>query len=342
MPKKCIGVLMGGPSAEREISLVTGKAICDNLNKEKYEVLPIEMSKQGQLFLDGQYYFQLNGSSSNKTRSYTKELIKLDHVLNKVNSQIDKIFIAMHGTYGEDGCVQGMLETLGIKYTGSGVLASALAMNKAKTAEIYRQNGLLVPDHIDFKKQNWEQNRGELVEEIKKQLGFPVVIKPVDQGSSVGTFLVKQEQKLEDTIISSFLTSDWIMAQQYIEGQEGTCGILERDGKPFATPTTHIIANKGDFYDLASKYDDGGSTHICPADFSKEINKRIQEIALKAHKILDCKGMSRTDVFVAKDERIYVIETNTIPGMTPTSLLPESASQMGIGFSDMLDLIIDS
>jgi D-alanine-D-alanine ligase len=338
MAKKIrVGVLMGGPAAEREISLVTGKAVCENLDKKKYEVLPIEMSKKGQLFLNNKYYFKLN--NYNKKTKVNKELISLE---NKVGSKnkIDMIFIAMHGPYGEDGCVQGMLESLGIKYTGSGVLASAIGMNKAKAAEIYQQNNLTTPKYVDFTNKEWKQNKQRLIKEIKNKIKFPLVIKPVDQGSSVGTYLVKKEKDLANKINSSFLYSKWIMAQKFIKGREMTCGVIEKNGENIATPVTEIIANAGEFYDLASKYDAGGSTHVCPAKISTSITKKIQDIALKAHRTLGCRGMSRTDVFVGNDKKLYVIETNTIPGMTPTSLLPEAVGKMGIDFTKMLDLII--
>ncbi|NQU83830.1 MAG: D-alanine--D-alanine ligase [Parcubacteria group bacterium] len=339
MSKKLkIGVLMGGPSAEREISLLTGKAICKNLDKKKYQVLPIEMTKKGELLADKQYFLEKNKLPLELGSKVLIPTLQSD--LNKSKEGVDLVFIAMHGPIGEDGCIQGMLESMGIPYTGSGVLPSVLAMNKAKSAEIYKQNGLLTPDYFDFTKKEWQKSRGEIIKKIKTKIKIPIIIKPVDQGSSVGIYLVKQEKDLANAVDSSFLTSNWIMAQEFIDGDESTCGILEKNGEPFATPVTKIIANKGDFYDLASKYDDGGSTHICPAPFNKNITKKIQEIALKAHRILGCRGMSRTDVFVSKDKKLYVIETNTIPGMTSVSLLPEAAGKMGIDFFEMLDLII--
>jgi len=327
---------MGGPSAEREISLVSGKAVCDNLDKDKYTILPIEISKQGKFFLDNNFYKQLNTSSEKKNNK--KELISFDNQL--TNKKVDMMFIALHGPYGEDGCIQGMLESFGIKYTGSGVLASALAMNKAKTFEIYQQNGFNVANQVDFKIKDWQKNKAEIIKRIKTKIKFPVVIKPVDQGSSVGIYIVKKEKDLVDKINSSFLYTKWVIAQEFIKGREVTCGVLEKNDQEFTTSVTEIISNAGEFYDLASKYEDGGSTHICPAELNKTITKKIQELTLKAHQILGCKAMSRTDFFVTKTGKIFVIETNTIPGMTSTSLLPEAAGKMGISFSKMLDLII--
>ena len=203
--------------------------------------------------------------------------------------------------------------------------------------------------------------------DIKNGVGYPVVIKPVDQGSAVGISIVKNEKELVTAINKTIKQFPWLMVQKFIKGQEATCGVLEKKGNIFALPPTRIIANAGEFYDYKSKYSKGGSTHICPADFSAEVNEQIQHLALLAHKALNCRGMSRTDIFIADEKegncnceetknthghqtsksfhshnKLYIIETNTIPGMTPTSLLPEAAGKMGITFSKMLDLIIEA
>lgn len=339
MPKKLkIGVIYGGPSHERPVSLVTGKAICENLDKKKYEILPIEISKDGKFFLDTQYFLLLN--EDNKQTSKNNELISVEKGLEYKNEKIDVAFIALHGTYGEDGCLQGMLELNNIKYTGSNVTASATAMNKAITAQIYKANGLDIPKYLDFTKREWGKDKAKILKTIKNQVKLPCVLKPVDQGSSFGVFLCKKTVDLEKIILKTFKYSNWIMAQEFIDGTEATCGVLEKNHESFALPPTEIVANAGEFYDYKSKYADGGSTHYCPARFDKKTTNKIQEIALKAHRALGCRGMSRTDVFVTPDKKIYLIETNTIPGMTPTSLLPEAAGKIGIKFSKMLDLII--
>jgi D-alanine-D-alanine ligase len=332
-----IGVLMGGASLEREISLLTGRGVCQNLDKKKYEVLPIQISEQGKFLLDQKFYLQLN-NKKNKSNSSKKGLILIgESGVSKAG--LDMVFIALHGTYGEDGAIQGMLEIMGVPYTGSGILSSALAMDKVRSAEIYNNRGMLTPDFVSFGAKEWIKNKPEVLRDIKK-LGLPVVIKPVNQGSAVGVSILKKQNELTSTINKTIKQFPRLMAQQFITGDEATCGILEKDGVAFALPTTRIISNANEFYDYASKYDEGGSTHICPADFSKKINKQLQELAIKAHHALDCRGMSRTDFFVTPKGKIYTIETNTIPGMVPTSLLPEAAEKAGITFSEMLDLII--
>jgi D-alanine-D-alanine ligase len=250
------------------------------------------------------------------------------------------MFIAAHGTPGEDGTVQGMLQLLGIRYTGPNTLASAIAMNKVRTADIYRSAGIATPEFVHFTKKEWQKNKAVLSAKIETTIGFPAVIKPVDQGSAVGVEIPKNKQELEAGIARVLKKFSWLMVQQYIRGQEATCGVIEKRGVPFALPPTHILPNYGEFYDYVSKYKTGGSTHVCPADFDDAVNAKIQDVAIKAHQALWCTGMSRTDIFVDEESKVWAIETNTIPGMTPTSLLPEAAAKGGISFPEMLDLII--
>ncbi len=255
-------------------------------------------------------------------------------------NKVDIFFVALHGTYGEDGKIQAILESLGVKYTGSGVLASALAMNKVFSNEIYFANGLPFPEFINFKNSGWKNDRAKILTEIKNRIGYPCVLKPVDQGSAVGVSIVKTESELVKAIVKTIKKFPWLMAQKFIKGREATCGVLEKDGLPFPLPPTRIVANLGAFYDYKSKYAKGGSTHICPADFEGDINNKIQALAVQAHIALGCSGMSRTDIMVRDDGKLYLLETNTIPGMTPTSLLPEAALKAGISFSKMLDMVI--
>ena len=320
-----VAVLSGGPSSERKVSLVTGKAIFDNLDRKKYLPFLLEMSKDGCFWL-------LNKNGKKR---------KLD-LQNKDRKLFDIIFIALHGSPGEDGGVQGMLESLNIKYTGPGVLASALAMNKVYSAQIYFANGLPYPEFIHFTKDGWKRQAGIIVEDAVNKIGFPLVIKPVNQGSAVGVSIIKSKEEFKKIAKKTIKSFPWLMAQKFIKGQEATCGVLEKNGEIMALPPTHILPKLGEFYDYKSKYQSGGSTHICPADFTPEINTQIQKLALMAHKAMGCRGMSRTDVFVADDAKLYIIETNTIPGMTPTSLFPEAAAKAGISFSQMLDFIIFS
>lgn len=305
-------VLMGGPSDEHEVSLSTGKQILNSLDKEKYSISSVVIGK------DGKWPFPNE-------------------------KKIDVAFIAMHGKFGEDGTIQGLLEAAKIFYTGSGVLASALAMDKVRSSELFLYHGFEVPKFIYYSKHEWEKKSDEIINSIKDKFGFPCVIKPTDSGSSVGVTIVKKFENLKSAIESVFSKSNTIMAQEFISGREVTCGVLdfgEEKGTQALIPT-EIIPKSSEFFDYTAKYTPGASNDVTPPNMEKDIIEKIQAIALKAHTILGCSGMSRTDMMVS-DEGIYVLETNTIPGMTPTSLLPQEARAEGVSFPELLDKIIQS
>jgi len=344
-----VAVLYGGPSAEREVSLVTGRAVLENLDKKKYQAYSVEMTRDK--------CFVLNNNRTKK---------EID--LQWFKKQADIVFIALHGSPGEDGGIQGMLESVGVRYTGPGVLASALAMNKLYASEIFLSNGLPVPVFEHVKREGWKKYKSLVTKELIKNLGLPLVIKPINQGSAVGISIVKTQKEFILAMDKTIKDYDWVMVQKFIKGHEVTCGILEVKGVTIPLPPTLILPKKSSFYDYASKYASGGSDHVCPAPFPKQINNKIQEAALKCHKALGCRGMSRTDIILvpgiekkAKKKRkienyaksmavtkpfeaagFYILETNTIPGMTPTSLLPEAAKVAGYEFGKMLDLIIEA
>ena len=301
-------VLMGGPSAEHDVSLATGKVILSALDKEKYNPIPVVVPKDGQWTLP---------------------------------PETDVVFIAMHGAYGEDGTVQGFLESARVPYTGSGILASALAMDKLKSNEIFAFHGLKVTEYISFSKKEWAKNKSEITAEIKEKVSLPCVIKPSNCGSSVGIAIVKKIEDLENAVQSAFSYGDIVLAQKYISGTEVTCAILDESlGKEsIALPPTQIIPKGSAFFDYRAKYTPGATEEITPPRLAQDIIKKIQENALKAHKILGCSGMSRTDMIVS-GENILILETNTIPGMTETSLYPQAAAAVGISFPELLDKII--
>ena len=303
-------VLMGGPSAEHDVSLATGKVILSALDKEKYNPIPVIVPKNGKWVLP---------------------------------EEANVVFIAMHGAYGEDGTVQGFLESARVPYTGSGILASALAMDKLKSNEIFAFHGLKVPEYISFSKKEWEKDKIEIVAEIKEKISFPCVVKPSNCGSSVGIAIVKKIEDLENAVRSAFSYDDTVLAQKYISGAEVTCAVLDEGGdkEPAALPPTQIIPKESEFFDYRAKYTAGATEEITPPRLSVEIIKKIQENALKAHEILGCSGMSRTDMIVSGED-IFMLETNTIPGMTETSLYPQAATAVGISFPKLLDKIIGS
>ena len=302
MAKKInLAVLMGGMSSEHEISLDTGKNVIKYLNKKKYKIRPIVISKKGK---------------------WSIEVLK----------EIDVVFNAMHGEYGEDGRIQGVLDCFGVAYTGSGVLASALGMDKVKSYELFKSSGLKVPDGVTFKKGD----------KIDYKFSEKVVVKPSCLGSSVGISIVEQKKDFKKAIDKAFERCDEIIIEEYIDGKELTCGIIDdfKGQKYYALPVTEIIPPDGRFFDYDVKYD-GSTQEITPARISKKLTKKIQEQSIKAHQILGCKGYSRAD-FIVKGNKIYILEVNTLPGLTSESLLPKAAKEAGIEFSDLLDIIIDN
>ena len=329
MRKQKVVVLYGGKSAEREISIRTGKQILAYLDRKKYQVIPLEIPQQG------------NG-----------------WVLRLLAAKPDVAFIALHDPFGEDGAIQGMLEMLAIPYTFSGVLTSALAMDKFRLCEFVRGQGIKVPKGILIRRTRSaavylplsggpnapEQSsvRGRqapALQSIKRYVGFPCVVKPNQLGSSVGiTVNVKNSRELYAALKLALRYDGEVLVEEYIRGREITAAILGNEN-PRALPLIEIVAKIGSFYNYESKYADGGSEHIIPAAIAKSLTKKIQALAIKAHALIGAKGVSRSD-FILRDATAYFLEINTIPGMTKTSLVPQAAQAAGISFPKLLDQLI--
>ena len=284
---KKIGVLMGGLSSEREISLSTGNSVVEAMTRKGLKAFPIDV----------------------------------DRNIAKALQEIDLAFIALHGTYGEDGCIQGVLEYLKIPYTGPGVAGSALAYDKLKTKEILKFHEIPTADYEVFYKN----------QPIKRSLDLPVVVKPTNQGSSFGVSIVNTEDQWEPALESAFEYSEEIIVEKFIEGRLLAIGM---NGE-MPMPIVHISPKSG-FYDYEAKYTSGKTEYLCPANLSAhEINK-CNEVSIKVFKVLRGRGLPRVDIILDDEGTPYVLEMNTIPGMTPTSLLPMAARKMGIDFDDLV------
>lgn len=302
MNKIKVAVLMGGKSSEHEISILSGQQVVANLNQNKYEVFPVVISKTGDL--------------------------KINSILNK---KVDLVFIAMHGPYGEDGTIQGMLELMDIHYTGSGVLASALGMDKIKFRKIIEIENIPIPKYIVV-------NKNEKMKKLKALGGFPYFVKPHDQGSSVGASIAKNKNELKKSLNEAFKYSNKVLIDEYIKGRELTCSIIGNE-KPIALPVLEIIPKKGNFFDYKSKYVEGGSNEIIPEDIPNRLIEKVKELSIEVFKAISCRGFARVD-FLLKAGKLYVLEINTIPGLTQMSLLPKSAKAFGLTYSQLLDKII--
>jgi len=304
MKKLNIALLSGGISSEREVSLNSGDQVFEALDKEKYNV----------------------------TRYDPKtDLARL--VENAAG--IDAAVIILHGLYGEDGTIQGLLDLLDIPYQGSGVLGSSLAMNKLASKQLYKRAGIPSPAYLVAGPD--DGNNGDLWVE---QLGLPLVIKPVEGGSSIGITIVKTREELAGATRAAFEQDSTILIEQYIDGIELTGGVVGNQNLE-AFPIIEIVPDeKYEYFDYTAKYTAGATREICPARIDDELTRKAQSYAKMSHKALFCRGYSRTDM-ILKGDNIYVLETNTIPGMTATSLLPQAAAAAGISFTRLMDQLIE-
>jgi len=239
-------------------------------------------------------------------------------------------FVCLHGRYGEDGAVQGLLELMGIPYTGSGVLASALAMDKVFAKKIFAASGLTITPYVVCR-------RGEMPDPAKLPFGLPVVVKPSREGSSVGVSIVKAAEDLPKALESAFGYDDEILVEKYVKGREIQVGILDEKGIGAIE-----IVPKNEFYDFEAKYTDGMATHIMPAPLPKDQYDELLGLGERAHAALGCAGYSRVDFIVTEGKEAYLLEVNTLPGMTALSLLPEIAQHAGMSFEELVERIISS
>lgn len=294
LKNKKIGVLYGGMSAEREISIVSGKAVLKALRDSGINAAGIDVGRDAA--------FQIR------------------------KNKIDFAYIALHGPWGEDGTIQGMLEIMGVPYSGSGVLANAAAMNKIFSKRIFLAEGLPTPRWQVVRKNN----------KFNLELEFPVVVKPSTQGSAIGVSIVNEKKDMAKALNAAFKYDLEILIEEYIKGTEITVGVLGNK----VLPAIEIVpANK--FYDFESKYKPGKSKHIIPPRLSSSVVRNAQELALRAFRALCCKAVSRVDIIVSEKNIPQILEINTIPGMTETSLLPDAARASGINFSELVFKIIE-
>ena len=351
MPKKInLAVIFGGRSGEHEVSLSSARGVMKNLDKEKYNVIPIAITKGGNWLIGdrGEEYMKMNEDKIGKEGAISLEdsqkLVTIkdseksisNYAEGELKEKIDLVFPILHGPYGEDGRLQGMLDMLGVPYVFSGVLAHATGMNKPKAKIIAHNAGVPVAkDKVITKDQDFD------IDEIVKELSLPLMVKPAELGSSVGVALAKTKEDLEKGIKEAFAYGDEVIVEQYVKGRELTVTVMG-DESPKALAVTEIIPLISEFYDYKAKYEDGGSKHVCPAEISKEDEEKLKDYAVSGFKAISCKDLSRLDfMWSEKDNEFYFTDINTIPGMTPTSLAPEAAQLAGMNFTQFLDKLIE-
>jgi len=349
-PKRTrVGVLTGGASAERDISLATGAQIAASLDPARFDVVLLdplafmarnpeitaEQREQAQRLIKGggrlETDHQLPRGLEKQIESASRALVPATRVM--TNSEpIDVVLIALHGTWGEDGRIQGLLDTIGVPYTGSGVLASALAMDKEVAKTVLAAAGLDVPRGVVV------TGTTEADLELAKSIGIPAFVKPVAGGSSVGASIVAHAADLPAAIALALKYDSRASVEEQLKGRELTVPVIGNDDLT-ALPVIEILTKRA-FFDYSAKYDAGESEEICPAQIPPEVAKRAQDLAVRAHRALRCRGMSRLDLIWSND-RMVALEVNTIPGMTANSLLPKAARAAGIGFGDLLSRLLD-
>lgn len=344
MKKTRVAILFGGKSAEHEVSLQSAKSIVEAIDKDKYEVLLVGIDKQGRWLLNDQSNYLLNETnpkliSLNKSNnelainpgSQEKQLISStqDSI-----GKVDVVFPVLHGTLGEDGAMQGLLKTMDVAFVGADVLGSAVGMDKDIMKRLLRDAGIPIGKFIALK-------AGEDIsfEKAKTELRVPLFIKPANQGSSVGVHKVHNEKEFKNAIVDAFQYDRKILLEEFIEGREIECSVLGNDN-PKASVLGEIIPHH-EFYSYEAKYiDENGAGLKIPADIPDDTTKQIQDIAIKTFTTLSCEGMARVDCFLTENNKIYVNEINTIPGFTKISMYPKLWEASGLGYSELIDQLI--
>lgn len=330
---------MGGLSSEHDVSVVSGTGVVRALDPHKYNVHPVMITKQGEWlwssrelsayqqesFVAQNYFADMSGNAARR-----EKLPALSEL-----PDCDIAFLALHGTFGEDGRVQALLENWGIAYTGSGVLGSALAMDKIQAKQAYKASGVPTPEYAVLRRKGFQGN--QLVAALDR-LGLPLVIKDPCGGSSLDMGVAKTMDDAQALVERLFKKTPRLLCEQFIPGEEASCGYIE--DQP-ALPPTEIRMTSTEFFDFEAKYQ-GASREVTPAEFSPERTSQIQNLVRKAHEACGCNVYSRSDVRIDKQGNIFVLETNTLPGMTPTSLLPQQAACIGLSYSQLIDVLIET
>ncbi|MCJ7554792.1 MAG: D-alanine--D-alanine ligase [Ignavibacteriaceae bacterium] len=326
--KPRIALLLGGTSPEREVSKSTGKSVYKALQNLGYPTVIIDPAYGDDQRDNIDLFFANDNYGPISNPNYIKAM-NLD-----IWKQIDLAFLALHGKWGEDGTIQSLLELKEIKYTGSKVLSSALAMDKIKSKILFDHHKVTTPKWFAVK--NGDSKTDYVIDRIKTELNFPAVIKPNDQGSSVGLTICKSENEVEAAINLTYEYSDRVLIEEYIPGRELTVAVL--DDKPL--PVLEIKPKHG-LYDYECKYTSGMSEYIVPAEIPGEVSHQLQVLAFNAFKALRCETYARVDFRLSPDHKPYTLEVNTLPGMTSLSLVPKMAKAVGISFDELVEKIIN-
>jgi D-alanine-D-alanine ligase len=336
-----LGVLFGGRSGEHEVSVVSAQHVMAAA-RDRFQVVPIGITKGGAWLTPA----ETEAILARPEEPYRKAmsacqghgLLARPQTL-EVLSQVDVVFPVLHGPYGEDGTIQGLLELAGVPYVGAGVAASAVGLDKALMKALFRQAGLPVPDHAVVTWREWDQDRTETARALEEQLAYPVFVKPANGGSSVGITKARSREDLHEAMALASRYDRKAVVEQAIEGREIECAVLGND-EPEASPLGEIVYSR-EFYDYEAKYLDPSTQLIAPADVAAETEARIHEMALRAYRAVDCAGMGRVDFFLLPDGQVLLDEINTIPGFTPISMYPRLWELAGLSYPQLISRLVD-
>jgi D-alanine-D-alanine ligase len=348
-----VGILFGGRSGEHEVSFCSASSVIEAIDKGKYEAIPIGISKSGYWISPEESRMALqtgkvegNDFIAWNSKFNEKRFIIISRKNNKIHysfsEKLDVIFPVLHGPYGEDGTIQGLLELMGIPYVGSGVTASSVSMDKELMKKIFQQAALPLTNWITIKRKRWDQERQKILDEIEKQLNYPLFVKPTNLGSSVGISKVQQVQELEHAINVAASYDRKIMIEEGVDNViEVECSVLGNDEPEISM--VGEVQPAGEYYDYDSKYIDQKTRLIIPARIPDDVANEVQKISKLAYLAIDAAGLSRVDFFVQKrlgSYKVYLNEINTIPGFTRVSMYPKLWEKSGIGFSELIDRLI--
>lgn len=336
---KTLGLIYGGKSAEHEVSLSTALAVMGAINFKKYEVIPVYITYEGEwrrgenltepVTSIGQLRLSEEHAKPNSIQSFLGEEGDLPDVL----------FPVLHGTNGEDGTVQGLFEVLNIPYVGNGVLASSAGMDKIVMKQLFEQVGLGQVDYVHFIRKEWQEQRKELVAKMETELPYPMFVKPANLGSSVGISKADNREQLIEAVELACKFDRRIIVEQGIDAREVEVAVLGNDS-PKCSVSGEIIPVT-DFYDYEAKYKDGNTQLTIPANVTEEVRNKMNDMAVRAFKVLDCSGLVRADFFVTADDEVLINEVNTMPGFTPVSMFPLLWQKTGKSYEALVDELIE-
>lgn len=340
MRRRRVGVLFGGVSSEHEISLLSARSVMQVMDREMYLIVPIGITKEGEWLTQGDPMNTLVGKAEEDRKAVKTriEALTTAHTLPNPFPQVDVVFPLLHGPFGEDGTVQGLLEMASIPYVGAGVLASALGMDKAFMKRVFREQGLPVAQFAVIRRQEWETKR-EAALETSGIPDLPLFVKPANGGSSMGITKVRRAKDLPGALEEAFRYDLKVVLEEAIEGREIECSVLGNDDPQVSLPGEIVYSRE--FYDYEAKYLDSRTRLVAPVALDPALVSHLQALSAAAFRAIDCSGMARVDFFLRHtDQKVFVNEINTIPGFTPVSMFPRLWEATGIGFSELVDRLI--